>query len=122
MAPDPTNTYHPRAVQALVTLKDKLQALIADVDAAIVSAPPPYVAPAPASTTILHGTTNWDSVDVYASPADNAQVVGKLTRGAVLPVTLDAAQSPSGTKWYKITSGEFVGKFVQSVSLVMQNS
>src|SRR5580765_4283279 len=83
------STYHPQAIRALQSVREQLQKLIAQVDAAIIADPPPFVASRTAAAVTVNGSVRSDFADVYATPHINAEVLGQIAQGAVLPVQLD---------------------------------
>jgi hypothetical protein len=112
-------TYHPNAIRALQSIKADMQKLIDRIDAAIVSSPPPYVPPPVVSAVVQHGAVWSDYADVYVTPSLGASVVGRVAKGAVLPVVADPS-TDSGNTWWKITDGDFKDKFVTGRTLTMQ--
>lgn len=117
--PKPNSVYHPTAIRALAGIREDLQKILARVDAAIISEPPAYVAPAVVSSVPVNGTVAQDFADTYATPNENAVSIGRIAIGAVLPLIADASKD-GGYTWYRIQSGEHKGQYVRGSALTMQ--
>ena len=114
-----STVYHPQQALALQRLIKELEGVIASAREALVQNPPPFVAGPPVSTVTQHGTVANDFAEVYATPHVNAQVIGKVAQGGVLPLVADASTDEHYT-WWKITDGQFKDGYVKGRSITMQ--
>jgi hypothetical protein len=116
-APSQVSAYHPQSVRALIQLKEGLQRLLDQTNAAINLAPPPYVAPA--DTSPKNATVTRELANVYDTPHFNAKIVGTIAQGAALTLVQDGSRDEAYT-WYKIVGGQYNGHFVKGNDLNMQ--
>jgi len=111
--------YHPAATRALVQLKAGLEKLLAQTNAAITADPPPYV-PVPVANP-QNVTVIKDSAAVYDTPHENAKVLGQISQGAVVTVTLDPSHDEHYT-WYRIGNGNYKDHFLKGTAVNLQHA